>query len=106
MIDPALIERVQQWWDDPKGWCYVASEALYVLSGGKASGITPMQARIDVDGQSVSHWWLRDSDGSIVDATAEQFDFPFPYETGRGRGFQARLKGDTQELLDWLADDV
>jgi hypothetical protein len=102
MIDQKLIKKIQQWWEDPAGWCYAASEALYYLSGGKAAGITPMQAKITVKGKEVSHWWLKDEDGSIVDVTATQFSFPFPYEKGRGRGFQTRLKKETEELIEWL----
>jgi len=102
MIDPALVARVREWFNDPTGWCYTASEAIYYQSGGKAAGITPVQASIDIDGQRVSHWWLRDEDGSIVDATADQFDFVFPYYLGRGRGFQTNMKADTKELLEWL----
>lgn len=105
MIDPKLIERVQQWWDDPCGWCYVASEAIYYLSGGKAAGIKPMRATIEVNGLKVSHWWLQEEDGSIVDATATQFDFLFPYESGRGCGFQTNMKSDTKELIAWLQED-
>jgi len=106
MIDQELVEKVKQWWDDPTGWCYVASEAIYYKSGGKAAGITPVQAKIKVRGEEISHWWLRDSDGSIVDPTADQFDFPFPYEKGRGRGFQANLKNETKELLEWLDSEA
>lgn len=106
MISKELIERVQSWWDDPSGWCYTASEAIYHKSGGKAAGITPMQAKVKVKGQEISHWWLKDEDGSIVDATAAQFNFPFPYEKGRGRGFQANLKSETKELLDWLDSEA
>lgn len=102
MITSELIERVKLWWDDPKGWCYTASEALYYAAGGKESGFKPMQASIEVDGQRVSHWWLEDRDGNIIDVTADQFDFPFPYELGRGRGFMTNMKADSRELLNWL----
>lgn len=102
MIDPKIVERVSQWWDDPTGWCYVASEAIYYLAGGKAAGITPVQAKVIIDGKEVSHWWLRDEDGSIVDPTATQFHSPFPYEKGRGRGFHPNMKNDTKELLEYL----
>jgi hypothetical protein len=102
MIQEQMITLVSSWFSDPKGWCYSASEALYYLAGGKAAGLTPMQAAIEVDGQRVSHWWLEDADGSIIDLTAAQFDFPFPYQLGRGRGFQAKMKGDTKEIIEWI----
>lgn len=106
MIPEEHIRLVKTWWDDPLGWCYTASEALYYLNGGKASGLKPMQARIEVDGKDVSHWWLIDEAGTIIDVTAEQFDFDFPYHLGRGRGFQTRMKGDTVELLEYLRDSL
>lgn len=70
---------------DVKGHCYAASEALYHLLGGKATGYTPMSARDDAGG---THWWLRGPTG-ILDPTAAQY-LPGkpPYARGRGRGFQ------------------
>jgi hypothetical protein len=100
VISKELIEAVRSWFDDPHGWCYTASEALYYLAGGKEAGLKPMRATVMVDGVKVSHWWLSDN-GEIVDVTADQFDFPFPYETGKGCGFQTNMKGDTRELIEW-----
>lgn len=106
MIDSALVEKVQHWFDNPEGWCYTASEAIYYLSGGKAAGIKPMRATIELqNGLKVSHWWLQDEDGSVVDVTAAQFNFPFPYERGKGCGFQTKMKNDTKELIEWLSDE-
>lgn len=115
MIDPALIERIKSWFDDPKGQCYVASEALYYMAGGKTAGLIPKQASIwhpfpgqrpdeegTVEVYRISHWWIEDRDGNIYDLTAEQFDFDFPYTKGVGRGFQTNMKGDTKELIEWL----
>lgn len=67
------------------GHCYSASEALYHLLGGKAAGLTPMQIRHEGD----SHWFLRTPDGPL-DATADQFATPVPYEQATGRGFLTR----------------
>lgn len=106
MVDPTLIGLVSSYYDDPRGWCYAASEALYYLAGGKNAGLTPMQASIEIDGERVSHWWLKESDGSIIDPTAAQFDFPFPYELGKGRGFQTRMKNDTKELIEWASEQL
>lgn len=102
MIDQRLVNKVRKWFDDPAGWCYTASEAIYYASGGKDAGITPMQATLEWQGMHVSHWWLRDEDGSIIDATADQFPFAFPYHLGKGRGFMPKMKADTKELLEWL----
>lgn len=73
----------------PAGYCYVASEALYHLLGGREAGWTPMRARV---GEG-THWYLRHQDGTILDPTADQFP---PYEQapiylrGRGCGFLTR----------------
>lgn len=100
MIESDLIERVQNALpNDVTGWCYSASEALYYLAGGKEAGLKPCQSAIWVDERRVSHWWLEDTDGNIYDLTAEQFDFPWPYHTGKGRGFQTKRATATENLL-------
>lgn len=71
--------------DNPRAHCYVASEALYHLLGGKAAGITPMRIRHE----GSSHWYLRTPEG-YVDPTADQFETPVPYDQGVGCGFLTR----------------
>lgn len=79
------------------GHCYVASEALYHLLGGKAAGITPM--RITHEGGP--HWWIRTRDGDHVDLTAGQFTTPVPYAQGVGCGFLTRQPSKrAQTVLD------
>lgn len=84
------------------GHCYVASEALYHLLGGKKSGWKPMH----VNHEGGPHWYLQHSlSGTIIDPTASQFTTPIPYENGRGKGF---LTGDqpskrTQVVLERVA---
>lgn len=78
--------RDQRWRGSPNryaGHCYVASEAFYHLAGGKAAGWIPVR----LQHEGASHWWLRDRAGQLVDLTAEQFETPVPYESGRGGGF-------------------
>lgn len=65
------------------GHCYVASEAVYHLLGGKRAGFTPCRARIGSD----THWWLVHESGVIIDPTADQFDFSVPYHVGVRAGF-------------------
>lgn len=67
------------------GHCSAASEALYHMFGGKPAGWVPVVLRLD---ENTTHWWLRGPNGEIVDATADQFPFPVPYERGKGCGFQ------------------
>lgn len=69
------------------GHCYAASEALYHMLGGKASGLRPTNGR---DGNGVVHWWVKSKDGRIIDPTATQYTsigLNPPYEAGKGGGF-------------------
>lgn len=69
------------------GYCYVASEALYHLAGGSASGLTVYRCTLPTGG---THWWLADSNGQILDPTAEQFQSPPPYSQGVRTSFLSR----------------
>jgi hypothetical protein len=82
---------------DARGNCYVASEALYHLLGGKAAGWTPMTMRHEGD----THWFLRHESGTIVDPTAGQFQEPPDYARARGCGFLTR---EPSRRADELAD--
>lgn len=67
------------------GHCYVASEALFHLCGGKPAGLKPMRVRHE----GGTHWYLSTPAG-VVDATADQFETPVPYEHAVGNGFLTR----------------
>jgi hypothetical protein len=73
-----------------RGNCYVTSEALYHLLGGKAAGWKPMSMSTHdphgIFGDDV-HWFLKHESGLILDATAQQFSEPPDYSKARGRGF-------------------
>lgn len=78
------------------GHCYVASEALFYLSGGRASGLTPQVIRHE----GGVHWYLkRASDGRIFDLTWRQFSTPVPYAEGRGCGFLTRKPSKRCQIL-------
>lgn len=68
------------------GHCYAASEAVYHLLGGKDAGWTPVRIRHE----GGPHWFLRHTDGTVLDPTGDQFDTPVPYATGTGCGFLTR----------------
>jgi 5-methylcytosine-specific restriction endonuclease McrA len=70
-----------------KGYCYVASEALYHLAGGASSGLSVYRCSLPVGG---SHWWLADPNGRILDLTAAQFSSPPPYAQGVRTSFLSR----------------
>lgn len=90
-----IVELVQNTLgSDVRGQCYTASEAIYLIAGGKKSGLKPVQ----LIHEGVSHWWL-EYNGKVIDVTAKQFNTPVPYEKGRGRGFYPNPKSRTLELL-------
>src|SRR5262249_24376516 len=79
------------------GYCYVASEALYHLAGGAASGLSVYRCSLPRGG---SHWWLADSRGHVLDPTAEQFRGPLPYSQGSRTFFLSREpSGRTAQLI-------
>lgn len=52
------------------GYCYVASEAIYHLTGGRRAGLTVIGSR---RGNGGAHWYLRAANGQRIDVTAGQF---------------------------------
>ena len=70
------------------GLCYVMAEAIY-FNGGKKRGLRPYRATIidSMTDERISHWWLEDRNGKVVDPTADQFKHPFPYHFGKPAGF-------------------
>jgi ADP-ribose pyrophosphatase YjhB (NUDIX family) len=75
--------------------CYVASEALYHLLGGKKSGWTPMTVRHEGD----QHWFLRHEDGLVLDATDSQFQRPVPVHKARGKGFLTKRPSKRAQVV-------
>src|SRR5689334_14023048 len=72
------------------GHSYCAAEAYWRLAGGKESGLQPMQCKYE----GVSHWWLRDGKGRVIDlALGRGEKSTFPYEDGTPRGFRYTPKG-------------
>jgi hypothetical protein len=67
-----------------RGNCYVTSEALYHLLGGKASGWKPMRVRHEGD----THWYLFNTiTGQRLDPTSSQFKSLPDYSKAVGSGF-------------------
>lgn len=81
-----------------RGNCYVASEALFHLLGGKRAGWKPMSMSCNGD----THWFLKHASGLIVDPTAKQFGAMVPvYSRARGRGFlTAEPSARAKALMD------
>ena len=92
--------------DNPMfGHCYVATETLYYLIGGKNQPFQPCRGR---DGTGYNHWWLQHKKtGEIIDVTADQYrkrgEFP-PYENGKFGGFLTNKPSKrTKIVLDRLS---
>ncbi len=77
--------RLRREGDHPlKGYCYVASEAMFHLAGGAGSGLSVYRCDLPTGG---THWWLVDATGNIVDPTHQQFPEPPPYKKGMRTSF-------------------
>jgi hypothetical protein len=67
------------------GFAYVAAEAYFHLAGGYDAALVPMQLKY----RGRSHWWLLDSDNSVIDLTlAPRETSDFPYHRGKRRPFR------------------
>ena len=84
-----------------RGNCYVASEAMYHILGGKAAGWKPMRLKCAGD----CHWFLQHTSGMIVDPCVMQFDRRPPYHLGIGCGFLTKQPSKRaralMEVLTW-----
>lgn len=87
-FSPELL-KTGYWYDvtnPTKGFCYIASECLYHCYG-KHNGFYPVRAK---DEAGVTHWWLENKQGEILDITASQYTsigLVPPYKKGRRGGF-------------------
>lgn len=83
------------------GFCYIASEALFHMLGGSASGWRPVRAGYTEDGEDKDHWWL-EHDNETLDPTVSQFTDQGkspPYAIGKPRSFMtAKCSARAQEL--------
>jgi hypothetical protein len=66
------------------GQCYVASEAIFYLTGAKAGPWRPEHLKHE----GTQHWFLRNqTTREVLDPTASQFRTPVPYDRGMPAGF-------------------
>lgn len=67
------------------GHCYVATESLYWILGGKESKYKPC---VLSDKKGITHWYLMNlEDNTVLDPTVEQFyGKEVPYEKGKPNG--------------------
>ena len=101
------IQMVRDAIGNPKDKCYMASEAVLVLTGGKDSPWRPHVIRKEhmwPDGR-ISHWYLVHRDtGEILDLTAHQFpiDFEIPYDQGRPNGMMFHPAGGSKRTKQFI----
>lgn len=83
--------------DPLAGHCYVASEALYYLLGGKPMMWKPMYMVYNRQ----PHWFLHHQFGVILDVTGSQFGTKglLPYHTARGKGFLTKQPSKRAQIL-------
>lgn len=80
-----------------RGNCYVTSEALYHLLGGKRAGWKPVYMNTRKTG---NHWFLKHKSGLILDATVKQFKGAKPdYSRGRGTGFLTKKPSKRAKIM-------
>lgn len=80
-----------------RGNCYVTSEAIFHLLGGRKAGWKAMVMRTSSD----THWFLKHDSGMVLDATASQFKQTPDYRKARGTGFLTRYPSmRAKELME------
>lgn len=85
------------------GHCFVASEAIYYLLGGKEAGWKPMSMRHE----GSPHWYLwHVPSGRVVDATASQFYTEPAYCERHGKGFTSSRPSTPSKRAQVLMDRV
>jgi hypothetical protein len=93
--------RKKQYQNHPnkmRGHCYVASEALYHLLGGKKSGFVPHVLKID---ENENHWFLKHVSGRmLLDPTRSQFQgLNMEYHKAVGKGFLTKKPSKRAKIL-------
>jgi hypothetical protein len=84
VLTPDLLKKEFRGGSHPlSGYCYISSEAAFHIMGGESSNYKPMF----IKHEGLPHWFLRSTNGKILDITAKQFRTPVPYEKGIRKGF-------------------
>ena len=84
-----------------RGNCYVASEALYHILGGRRAGWKAMRFPITGPDKKIdTHWFLQHKSGIILDPSRKQFGRRSPdYTLARGTGFLTRKPSKRAKAL-------
>jgi len=102
-LTPGLLKpqfREQNKKNPMYGHCYVATEAMFHLLGGKDGYFAPCCGK---DSEGIVHWWLQDKrSGAIVDITADQYysvGKKPPYFKGKRKGFLTKVPSKRAKIL-------
>jgi hypothetical protein len=95
MLTPDLAKREYQTEHPLSGLCYVASETYYHLAGGAEAGLQPY--RLTHEGKP--HWYLQSANWDVIDLTADQFDTPIRYATGRRSAFLTKKPSKRAQIV-------
>jgi len=91
--------------------CYVLSEAYFHAQGGKDAGYNVYRIGWDdvYDDGVGAHWFLRDSDGRVIDLSlpTPEYGQNVPWDAGRHRAFITGYEPSkrTKQALDALGID-
>ena len=82
------------------GHCHNASLAMYILLGGKEKGYKLRKA---IDEKGITHYWLENKEGEIIDPTKEQYidlNWPLPYKDKINRGISYLKSNAVKKIVD------
>jgi hypothetical protein len=79
------------------GNCYYVSELLYYSLAPKGS-----KPYILLDEDNEKHWFIKDPNGKVIDLTADQYDEPPDYSSGKCHALYPQLSKATKELATLL----
>jgi hypothetical protein len=82
------------------GHCHHASLAMYNLLDGKDNGYMLQKA---TDEKGIIHYWIKKSNGGIIDPTAEQYtdlNRPLPYNNLENNKASYRKTNATIEIIN------
>jgi len=87
-----------------KNQCYLASEAVLWLTGGRESLWQPYCiSKKDMPKSELSHWFLKHKEtNEILDLTKNQFLFEPPYEKGKPNGMMYHPEGGSKKTKEFI----
>ncbi len=115
VLTPDLLKGIWIRETDNKlaGHCYAATEALYWILGGPENEFKTyvLNSRTFPEGLSEgeTHWFLKNSEGDVLDPTAEQFTCKIPYNMGTPNSMMNFPKGGSKrakEIIKRLGYEV